>query len=132
MEAFVTMEVITSLKNLRTGERKLLGKLPRAIPQMHFKRGDKFVLKVRIDNDTDKDVDTRVEFWVGNRLYGSRGRDSVDHVSQTQWFIEALDFDVLKRIFIVAERDLNATITVGTLFNYKTTDHRNIKLVLDE
>lgn len=124
------MIVVTSLKNNRTGERKLLGKLPN-IPSLHFKRGDKMVLKIKIVNDTDKPVATRIEFWVGNRLYGSRGRDSVDHLSQKEWFIESGEVGVLKRIFVIAERDLNATITVGVLYDYTKTDHRNIKLVLD-
>ena len=124
------MKVVTSLTNQRTRQRKTLGKLPAPIPSMQFKRTDKLYLKCKIKNDTPKPVDTRIEFWLGNRLIDSVGRDSVDHVSQVQKFIPVGKTIVLAKVFTVAERDINATITVGTLFNYTKTDHRNIKLVV--
>ena len=122
------MKVITSLTNQRTRQNKLLGKRPRPIPSMSFKRTDKLYLKCKIQNDTLKPVATRIEFWLGNRLIDSVGRDSVDHVSQKEVFIQPSGVLVLGKVFKVAERDINATITVGTLFNYTKTDHKNIAL----
>ena len=124
----MVMKVVTSLTNQRTRQRKTLGKLPMPIPSMQFKRTDKLYLKCKIKNDTPQPVDTRIEFWLGNRLIDSIGRDSVDHVTQVQEFIKPGKVLVLAKVFTVAERDINATITVGTLFNYTKTDHRNISL----
>ena len=122
------MKVVTSLTNQRTRQRKTLGKLPAPIPSMNFKRTDKLYLKCKVKNDSPLPVDTRIEFWLGNRLIDSIGRDSVDHVSQVQKFIQPNKVFVIAKVFTVAERDINATITVGTLFNYTKTDHRNISL----
>ena len=122
------MKVVTSLTNQRTRQRKTLGKLPQPIPSMEFKRTDKLYLKCKVKNDSPLPVDTRIEFWLGNRLIDSIGRDSVDHVTQVQKFISPGKSFVIAKVFTVAERDINATITVGTLFNYTKTDHRNISL----
>ena len=124
------MKVVTSLTNQRTRQRKTLGKLPQPIPAMGFKRTDKLYLKCKVKNDTPQPVDTRVEFWLGNRLIDWIGRDSVDHLSQVQKFIKPGKSFVISKVFTVAERDINAMITVGTLFDYIATDHRNIQLVV--
>jgi len=124
------MKVITSLQNRRTRERISLGKLPNPIPVMRYKKTDELYLKCKVTNFSLRTVDLRIEFWLGNRLIDSVGRDSVDHVSQVQKFVKQFKSVVLGKFFTVADRDDNATITVGTLFDYTKTDHRNIRIEL--
>lgn len=126
------MTVSTSLQNRRIRERKQLGKPPKPIPKMQYKKTDELYLKCKVTNYSLKPVDLRIEFWLGNRLIDSIGRDSVDHVSQVQKFVKPFRSVVLGKFFTVAERDQDAMITVGTLFDYTKTDHRNIKLELTE
>lgn len=126
------MNVSTSLRNQRTRERKQLGKLPKPIPKTQYKKTDELYLKCKVTNYSLSTVDLRIEFWLGNRLIDSVGRDSIDHISQVQKFVKPFRSVVLGKVFTVAERDEDAMITVATLFDYTKTDHRNIKIELIE